>query len=248
MRCCTIVGYETEGKGLENRPDLVWSVTMKLINIQAAKTHLSRIVEDVVEGEDVVLAKSGKPMVRLVRYAQTRKPRQPGRLAGKGWEAPDCWEPGESELESSIEEPILREEPALAPVLPRRPRILRLLLDSHVVVWWLTSPERLSAETRALIAAPGNDIILSAASVWELGLKIARRKLTLPEDYVDCLLDDGFEELPVTLEHAQRAMRLPPLHGDPFDRLLIAQALEEDLVLVTSDHVISSYNVPTREA
>lgn len=221
---------------------------MKLINIQAAKTHLSRIVEDVVEGDDVVLAKSGKPMVRLVRYAQAREPRQPGRLAGKIWEAPDCWAPGESELEASIQEPILREEPMVMPVIPRRPRVIRLLLDSHVVVWWLTSPERLSEETRTLIAAPGNEILLSAASIWELGLKVARRKLLLPEDYVDALLGDGFAELPVTIEHAQRAMRLPPLHGDPFDRLLIAQALQEELLLVTADHVISSYNVPTREA
>lgn len=221
---------------------------MKLINIQAAKTHLSRIVEDVVEGDDVVLAKSGKPMVRLVRYVQAREPRQPGRLAGKIWEAPDCWVPGESELEASIQEPILREEAMLLPVLPRRPRVVRLLLDSHVVVWWLTSPERLSEETRTLIAAPGNEILLSAASIWELGLKVARRKLLLPENYVDALLGDGFEELPVTIEHAQRAMRLPPLHGDPFDRLLIAQALQEELLLVTADHVISSYNVPTREA
>lgn len=134
------------------------------------------------------------------------------------------------------------------PVIPRRPRVIRLLLDSHVVVWWLTSPERLSEETRTLIAAPGNEILLSAASIWELGLKVARRKLLLPEDYVDALLGDGFEELPVTIEHAQRAMRLPPLHGDPFDRLLIAQALQEELLLVTADHVISSYNVPTREA
>ncbi len=221
---------------------------VKLINIQAAKTHLFRIVEEVVEGDDVVLAKSGKPMVRLVRYAQTREARQPGRLAGKSWEAPDCWQPGDSEMESSIEEPILREDSVLMPVLPRRPRALRLLLDSHVVVWWLTSPERLSAETRALIATPGNDILLSAASIWELGLKVARRKLVLLDDYLDSPLGDGFEELPVTIEHAQRAMRLPPLHGDPFDRVLIAQALEEDLLLVTADQVISSCKVPTREA
>jgi len=125
---------------------------------------------------------------------------------------------------------------------------MRLLLDSHVVVWWSAYPGRLRLTTRDAINSPDNDVLLSAASVWELGLKIARKKLRLPEDYVARLLAAGLEELPVSIAHAGRASGLPPLHGDPFDRLLIAQALEEGLVLVTSDRAIVRYDVPTMEA
>jgi len=125
---------------------------------------------------------------------------------------------------------------------------MKLLLDSHVVVWWAAYPGRLRATTREVIASPDNEVFLSAASVWELGLKIARGKLTLPEDYAPQLLAHGFEELPVSVAHAARATTLPPLHGDPFDRLLIAQALEEGLILVTSDQAIMRYDVPTLEA
>src|SRR4051812_40665728 len=120
---------------------------------------------------------------------------------------------------------------------------MRLLLDSHVVVWWALFPGRLKSSTRAAIAAPENEIFLSAASVWELGLKIARKKLLLPSDYASRLLAHGIDELPVGIAHASRATTLPALHSDPFDRLLIAQALEEGLMLVTSDQAIMRYDV-----
>ncbi len=125
---------------------------------------------------------------------------------------------------------------------------MRLLLDSHVVVWWAVYPGRLRDETRSALIDPANEVFLSAASVWELGLKIARQKLRLPAGYAVRLLADGFEELPVSVAHADRAMMLPALHADPFDRLLIAQALEEGLVLVTSDREIVRYDVPVMDA
>lgn len=125
---------------------------------------------------------------------------------------------------------------------------MRLLLDSHVVVWWALTPGRLRAETRALIASPDTEVWLSAASVWELGLKIARQKLSLGERFEEKLLADGMEELAVTIAHARGAMALPPLHADPFDRMLIAQALAEGLVLVTSDREIARYDVPVLSA
>jgi len=121
---------------------------------------------------------------------------------------------------------------------------MRLLLDSHVIVWCGAFPARLRPETQAALRSPANEVFLSAASVWELGLKVARGKLTLPPDYAARLLAVGFKELPVTVAHADRALRLPPLHGDPFDRLLIAQALAEGMILVTSDRTITSYDVP----
>ncbi len=125
---------------------------------------------------------------------------------------------------------------------------MRLLLDSHVVVWWSLYPGRLRASTREAITSPDNEVFLSAASVWELGLKIARMKLRLPTNYAARLLANGFEEVAVTIAHAERSAALAPLHGDPFDRLLIAQALEEGMILVTSDREILRYDVPTMEA
>ncbi len=125
---------------------------------------------------------------------------------------------------------------------------MRLLLDSHVVVWWSAFPGRLRVKTREMITAPENEVFLSAASTWELGLKIARGKLHMPEDYVAQLLATGFEALPVEIAHTSRAALLPTLHGDPFDRLLIAQALVEGMVLVTADREIVRYDVPVLEA
>ena len=125
---------------------------------------------------------------------------------------------------------------------------MRLLLDSHVVVWWSLYPGRLRATTRDALISPDNDVFLSAASVWELNLKIAKQKLALPSDYAARLLANGLEELPVTIGHTARVAGLPPLHGDPFDRLLIAQALAEGLMLVTSDSEIVRYDVPVMDA
>jgi len=88
------------------------------INIQAAKTHLSRLVEQAASGEEVIIAKAGKPMAKLVPYATARKPRTPGLLAGQVWEAPDCWESEEQLFEDSINGPLLHgaDEESLQPV------------------------------------------------------------------------------------------------------------------------------------
>lgn len=125
---------------------------------------------------------------------------------------------------------------------------MRLLLDSHVVVWWSVYPSRLRPATLAAIRAAENEIFLSAASTWELGLKIAKGKLRLPPDYAERLFAHGFEELAVTVAHTTGAAALPGLHGDPFDRLLIAQASAEGMILVTADREIMRYDVPVMEA
>ena len=94
------------------RPDQTWSgLVMKTINIQAAKTHLSRLVEEVVAGEQIVLAKAGKPLVRLVPYAPARAVRVGGQLAGQIWSAPDCWAPDEDVFAASIEAPLPAPQP-----------------------------------------------------------------------------------------------------------------------------------------
>lgn len=125
---------------------------------------------------------------------------------------------------------------------------MRLLIDSHAVVWWLLYPGRFREATRELMRSPANQLFLSAASVWELDLKIAKNKLSLPPDYSARLLEDGFDELPIAIVHARAATTLPPIHGDPFDRMLIAQAQCEGLMLVTNDRMIVQYDVPIVDA
>ncbi|MFV0338427.1 MAG: type II toxin-antitoxin system VapC family toxin [Chthoniobacterales bacterium] len=121
---------------------------------------------------------------------------------------------------------------------------MKILLDSHAVVWWLSEPERLTAEARAAIADPRNDVFVSAASVWELGLKMAKGKLVLPSGYDLALWSGGIEELCVNTKHAKVSLDLPPLHFDPFDRLLIAQAISEGMMLMTRDRLIHRYQAP----
>lgn len=120
---------------------------------------------------------------------------------------------------------------------------MKLLADSCVLVWWLGNPAALSKTAREAIAAPENEVFFSAASVWELGLKIRKGKLRMPGDFPAVLAADGFAPLSVTADHAARSLFLPPIHEDPFDRLLVAQALAEGLVFVTRDGRIRDYPV-----
>jgi PIN domain nuclease of toxin-antitoxin system len=122
---------------------------------------------------------------------------------------------------------------------------MRLLLDTHVWLWMIARPERLSAEARARLEDPANELFLSAASAWEISIKHRLGKLELPEPperlVPSRLARDGVTPLPVTVDHALRVAVLPDLHRDPFDRLLVAQAQIEGLVLVTADPAIAGY-------
>lgn len=118
---------------------------------------------------------------------------------------------------------------------------MRLLLDSHVLIWWAENPAELSPAARAAIADPANEVFMSAASLWEIGLKAAKGKLRVPAEFASVLRADGISDLPVHARHAERALGLPPVNGDPFDRMLVAQALEEGLVLVSRDRLIPAY-------
>lgn len=125
---------------------------------------------------------------------------------------------------------------------------MRLLLDSHALLWALTEPARLSADAAREIAAAANSVWFSPASVWELEIKRAQGKLDLPESWVEAAERTRFAELPVRSNHAAIAGRLPWHHRDPFDRMLIAQALAEDLRLVTRDRLAAAYGVKLLEA
>lgn len=119
---------------------------------------------------------------------------------------------------------------------------MRLLLDTHVVIWWLADDPALSEVTKALIDSEP-EIYVSAATLWEITIKQAIGKLKEPPDLPERVRDGEFRELPITFDHAIVAGRLPVIHRDPFDRMLVAQARCEDLTLVTTDDTIQRYEV-----
>ncbi|MGH2363904.1 MAG: type II toxin-antitoxin system VapC family toxin [Chloroflexota bacterium] len=124
---------------------------------------------------------------------------------------------------------------------------MRLLLDTHAVLWWLAG-EGLSEQARDAIADRDNYVALSAVSAWEIAIKKALNKLTAPDDLTDQLAAGGIAELPVHIVHALLAGALPRHHDDPFDRMLVAQAQLEGLTLVTRDSRFQTYDVPTLAA
>jgi PIN domain nuclease of toxin-antitoxin system len=125
---------------------------------------------------------------------------------------------------------------------------VRLLLDTHVLLWWLTKSRDLGAEARAAIAAEDSFVAVSAAVAWEIGIKRSLKKLEAPGDIRSQLARHDFAPLPITVEHAVHAGDLPPHHGDPFDRMLVAQAQLEALTIVTRDSNIRRYDVATLAA
>jgi PIN domain nuclease of toxin-antitoxin system len=117
-----------------------------------------------------------------------------------------------------------------------------LLLDTHTLLWWLADDGQLSAEARKAIKDPTALAYVSAGSVWEIAIKRSLGKLEIPEGWHTAAFRD-FAELPITTEHARRAGELPPHHRDPFDRVLVAQALTEGLTLVSGDPAFQPYGV-----
>ena len=115
-----------------------------------------------------------------------------------------------------------------------------LLLDTHVVLWWRAASPRVPPAVRHAIG-DADAVFVSAASAWEVAIKQALGRLRLPDRFATGVEESGFEQLAVTFDHAERAGALPPHHGDPFDRMLIAQALEERLTLVTHDRRFEPY-------
>ncbi len=125
----------------------------------------------------------------------------------------------------------------------------RLLLDTHAWLWWQADDARLGAATRHMLQR-ASEVRFSAASAWEIAIKVALGKLSLPKgaDIAAALADSGFLALAVEITHAEGVQRLPPLHRDPFDRMLIAQARIEGLTLVTADRELAAYGIPVLDA
>jgi PIN domain nuclease of toxin-antitoxin system len=121
---------------------------------------------------------------------------------------------------------------------------LRLLLDTHTLVWAISRPDRLRNPVRTAVVASDNTVFVSAASAWEIAIKRVLGRLTFPLEDFDRVLDEaGFEHLPVQAAHGIEAGGLPRHHADPFDRMLIAQARVEDLILVSEDAAFAAYEV-----
>jgi PIN domain nuclease of toxin-antitoxin system len=113
---------------------------------------------------------------------------------------------------------------------------------------WTDDPQLLRPPARAAIEDASNEVLVSAASVWEAAVKVAAGRLRMPIGLDEAAAAAGFAELQIGWQNARRAAALPPLHADPFDRMLVAQALDEGLVLVTRDAVVQQYPVPTLAA
>jgi PIN domain nuclease of toxin-antitoxin system len=120
-----------------------------------------------------------------------------------------------------------------------------LLLDTHVLLWWLADDPRLTPGMRRAIEDPATTVALSAVSTWEIAIKMALGKIDAPDDLAVVVREAGFDELPVTVDDGWAAGRLPRHHDDPFDRMLIAQAQLRRLTVVTADRRFDAYDVRT---
>jgi PIN domain nuclease of toxin-antitoxin system len=123
------------------------------------------------------------------------------------------------------------------------------LLDTHALIWWVEGDARMSPKLRRRLGQPGEDVYVSAATAWEIATKARIGKLKTPKallrDFVEAIELLGFLPLPITLRHGADAGRLPSAHRDPFDRMLAAQALAEDLALVSADPAFAALGVET---
>jgi PIN domain nuclease of toxin-antitoxin system len=126
---------------------------------------------------------------------------------------------------------------------------MRFLLDTHAFLWWITDDPQLSAVARGIIGDSDNELFLSVASAWEVAIKAGLGRLSLPERpdrfVPDQLTKNNIRPLPIEMSHALHVARLPAIHGDPFDRLIIAQSMLEKIPIITGDSVIPRYRVKT---
>ena len=192
------------------------------------KPTCPRLLNHVMAGEEIIIAKSGKPIARLTAFEAPVLTRRPGLDRGK-FVVPD-------DFDAPLPDEVLDGF-----------RSMKILLDTHCWLWWITTPERLSPEAQKLITDGGNQVFLSAASSWEIAIKCALGKLPLPENpekfVPPRLTRDAIKPLSINHSHALHVASLPPHHRDPFDRLLISQAQMEGLSIMTVDKQFRLYEV-----
>ena len=122
---------------------------------------------------------------------------------------------------------------------------MKLILDTHILLWWWDDSPKLPQAARDLIADLDNEVFVSAVSITEIAVKKSIGRLEVDDDFADGIADDGFAELPLTAAHGGRLAQLPLIHKDPFDRMLVVQAQAEDATLITVDDKVRQYDVKT---
>ncbi len=207
---------------------------MRTVNIHEAKTHLSRLVEAAAKGEAFIIAKAGKPLVKVVPIEE-----QPAERNKTAWlyARYRSTRGFRHHVRGRDRRDVLRRE-------------VRLLLDTHLLLWAAGPSPRLSSGARRLIDDPSNELLFSAASLWEIAIKSALRRPSFrldPSLFQHNLLNNNYQELVVTGEHAAAVASLPLLHRDPFERMLVAQSIVEGVVLLTADPVVAQYPAPVRK-
>src|SRR3990167_7785265 len=122
---------------------------------------------------------------------------------------------------------------------------MRYLLDTHIILWWFTTPDKIDNKARKIIRDKSTQVFLSSASFWEMAIKKSLGRLTLPHNLLEAAAGEGFKILPILPEESLGVADLPLLHADPFDRLLVMQAKLHDLVIITNDEKMAEYPVIT---
>ena len=125
---------------------------------------------------------------------------------------------------------------------------MNVLLDTHALLWWLDDNSSMSGKARKAIFNPDNIVFVSAVSIWEIRIKEALGKITIPKNFQAVLEEQPFEMLAITVDHAHALCMLPMIHRDPFDRILIAQARIEKLTIITRDGIFKKYRIPLIKA
>lgn len=122
---------------------------------------------------------------------------------------------------------------------------MHYLLDTHVILWWLDNPQNIAPRARNIIADKNNEMFISSVSIWEMAIKSDLNKINIPINILTVLKTEGFRSLELTTEVSLSILNLPKIHSDPFDRMLIAQAKFNDLILITKDKIITKYPIIT---
>lgn len=125
---------------------------------------------------------------------------------------------------------------------------MKYLIDTHVFIWAMENKKRLAEDIKQEITNPDNTVFVSIATIWEIIIKSAKKKLKAPKDIKGDIQASNFQLLPIELEHVLEVRKLPDIHKDPFDRIIISQAKAENLTLITSDEKIWKYNIPLIKA
>lgn len=206
---------------------------MDTVNIHEAKTQFSKLLERVATGEEIIIARAGKPIARLVEYRFVEYRCEDRTRNGGQWQ-------GFVRLRDDFDAPLPDEVtgPFTTPFMRTS-----YLLDTPVLLWWLSDPGKLRDDARALICDGANSLYLSSAAIWEMSIKKALGRLDMPNNLEEILRQEHIDVLPINAPHALALADLPSHHQDPFDRMQIAQARFEGLVLATRDREIANYDV-----